>query len=627
MAEAWDTEGELPTANVGALAGLSPAPSFPGLRTAAEALMPDPSTFGETLDSAQRAKAAAIDRAIQRLTEAQSGSKAAALAALPPVTQAQALANGAPGGLDDLTRFLSVPHRKNPKGKALIQRCCVPGGAPTEQDYQDLASYCADDVRATLAAMDRLRVLTDKEQEAYELNERVNARGVLVDQDLCRAAIELNDKEQDELDRKVRELTGLSPRSIKMIELLKQRIPEALHSLLVDPETGRPTLGAAARTELLEDESLDPDTADLLTLIDDARATAASKYAKLLEHLNHAHSDGRLRGALIFNGARVTGRFSSQGVQIHNLPRSPKGFDPIQARAEIMSGTLTGNLSNTLKHSLRTAFIAAPDHTLVWGDLNAIEARMLQWLASPERDTATLADFRAGKDPYIRAARAIGQGRFIGKVQTLACGYQGGVRALARMARTYGLKLPPGLQRHAVEAWRQANPEVALFWPQLEDAAVEATLHRGRVCTVGAIHFFASADRLLVMLPSGRMLTYWHPELVDGQYGLVLSVLNPSLKPKKGEAAWPRKQMYGGLWAENITQAVCADVLRDKLALAEDMGLPIVLHVHDEIVCEVPDEAVPSAQKMLDSALKNQLDWAPSFPLGAEIMSGKEYRK
>jgi len=542
-------------------------------------------------------------------------------------TQAQALANGCPGALDDLTRFLNVPHRKNPKGKALIQRCCVPGGAPTEQDYQDLAEYCADDVRATLAAVDRLRVLTPKEEDQYELNERVNARGVLVDQNLCRAAIALNDKEQDVLNRQVRERVGLSPRSIKMVDLIRQRIPERLHSLMVDPDTGRPTLGAAARADLLDDENLDPDTADLLTMIDDARATAASKYAKLLEHLNHPYSDGRLRGALIFNGARVTGRFSSQGVQIHNLPRSPKGFDPIQARAEIMSGALTGNLPDTLKFSLRTVFIAAPDHSFVWGDLNAIEARMLQWLASPERDTDTLADFRAGQDPYIRAARAIGQDRFIGKVQTLACGYQGGVNALARMARAYGLKLPPDLQLSAVNAWRKSNPAVVKFWEQLENAAIEAVIHRGRMCTVGVLNFFASSDRLMVLLPSGRLLTYWQPELVDGQYGLDLTVLNPSLKPKKGGSEWPRKQMYGGLWAENLTQAVCADVLRDKLALVEDMGLPIVLHVHDEIVCEVPDEAVSSAQKMLDAALKNQLEWAPNFPLGAEIMSGKEYRK
>lgn len=542
-------------------------------------------------------------------------------------TQAQALANGCPASLDDLTRFLDVPHKKNPKGRALIQKCCVPGGAPTEQDYADLAAYCVEDVRATLSAVSRLRALTPQEEEQFEVNERINARGVLVDQNLCRAALDLNDKEQEELDRKVRERTGLSPRSIKMIELLKQRIPEKLHRLMLDPETGRPTLGAAARTALLESDDLDPETGDLLALIDDARATAASKYAKLLEYLNYPGSDGRLRGALIFNGARVTGRFSSQGVQIHNLPRSPKGFDPLAARAEIMSGQITGSLANTLKHSLRTAFIAAPGHTLVWGDLNAIEARMLQWLASPDRDTATLADFRNGHDPYIRAARAIGQDRFIGKVQTLACGYQGSVNAMARMARAYGLKLPPALLSSAVQAWRQTNPEVVQFWRRLEDAAVEATLHRGRVCTVGVLSFFAGPDRLMVLLPSGRLLTYWQPELADDQYGLKLSVLNPSLKPKKGESAWPRKDMYGGLWAENITQAVCADVLRDKLTLAEYTRLPVVLHVHDEIVCEVPDESAERVKRDLDGILKTSLSWAPNFPLGAEIMSGREYRK
>jgi DNA polymerase len=312
---------------------------------------------------------------------------------------------------------------------------------------------------------------------------------------------------------------------------------------------------------------------------------------------------------------------------MHNLPRVPKGFDPEDALHRIFTGAASDTLLDDLKYSVRSAIIAKPGHTLVWGDLNAIEARMIQWLASPGRDTPTLAAFRRGEDPYILAAQKIGQDRFIGKVQTLACGYAGGVNALDKMARAYNLVLSEELKKKAVDAWRQFNPQVVRFWRKLERAAVDAVL-TGQPISAGPITFYAiDSRRLLVRLPSGRLLTYWYPELHETEFGgHTLSVRQASSVPKVGEE-WPRRSNYSGIIAENVCQAACADILRDKLEMCEDSGLDVVLHTHDEIGVECEDGEIEETEKKLAKILNSRLEWAPNFPIGSEIQSGKRYRK
>jgi DNA polymerase len=214
----------------------------------------------------------------------------------------------------------------------------------------------------------------------------------------------------------------------------------------------------------------------------------------------------------------------------------------------------------------------------------------------------------------------------VGKVAILACGFQGGVNALGRMCKAYGVTLTEGQMQNVVTRWRETNQAVVQFWGNLDRAAVMAVTRRKSVQQVGLIAFYCVEDRLLVRLPSGRMLTYWHPDLVENQYGeYVVEVDNVSLLPPAAGGPWPRKQMYGGLWAENVTQATAADVLREALVRCEDDGLLTVGHTHDEIITETTN--VERDSKLLERALTDPFEWSGRLPLGCDIQTGARYRK
>lgn len=542
-------------------------------------------------------------------------------------THAQAAANGAPGHLDQLTRFLGTPHKKNPEGKQLIKQCCLPGNEPTQDELDRLAHYCADDVRATISAVSRLRPLTWQEQEQYEVSEIINNRGMRLDRELAEAAVSLRQIEEAELNRQVETLTGLKPKSVKMIDYLRAKLPLRYEQLLWDSEKNRWSLDSSVREALLEvRDDLPLEVAELIETIESARSTSGSKYGTALKYIDYPGSGNILRGAYTFSGARVTGRFSSHGVQMHNLPRPDEGFDPEAARKAVVEGTVPqGELLRLLRSLLRSLIIPREGRVLIWGDSAQIEARVIQWLASPYQDTPLLGAFRRGDDPYVLCGNSIGAPRKVGKVAILACGFQGGVNAMARMCKAYGITLTESQMTTVVTKWRETNPQVVRFWRDLEAAAMQAVLRPGSVHQVGLVAFYAAQDRLLLRLPSGRMLTYWRPTIVETQYGSAVEVDNVSLQPKAGQNYWPRKQMYGGLWAENVTQATAADVLRGALVRCENEGLFVVGHTHDEIIAETGN--IERTKEKLTKCLTAGFEWSQGLPLGCDIQTGERYRK
>jgi len=545
-------------------------------------------------------------------------------------SRATALANGCPDSLDKLTRFLGSPHKKNADGKRLINKCCVPADAPpTREDMAKLAEYCCDDVRATISAYSLLRKLTPDELADYELCDVINQRGMLIDTELAQGAVELKAKEDELLGIEIKSLTGLKSKSVKLIPWVLDRLPDKMKILMYNPEADRYSLDTASREALLESPDLPADLSEVIELIDSARSSAAYKYDSMLKHLDYPGADGRLRGAYVFNGARMTGRYSSRGAQMHNLPRPAKDFNAEDAVAAIKSGDVPRDgLLKTLKHSLRSALVAPAERILVWVDLASIEARGVQWLASPDEPTSMLWAFKRGEDPYKNLADEMGFSRFEGKVATLACGYGGSVAAVMRMAKAYGVPMTPFVAQSLVSRWRIANNKVVRFWRALENAAVTAVTRPGVVCTVGALSFCAPrSDRLFMALPSGRLLTYWFPTVEEGEYGLELHVRHASLQPKAGSKHWPTRQLYGGLLAENATQAMCADLLRIMLQRAEDKGIYTVGHTHDEIIAECDEGEAPEVAMKLEAVMTMPVSWCRGLPLACEVQSGRRYRK
>ena len=118
-------------------------------------------------------------------------------------------------------------------------------------------------------------------------------------------------------------------------------------------------------------------------------------------------------------------------------------------------------------------------------------------------------------------------------------------------------------------------------------------------------------------LPSGRELSYVQPRIEADNityYGVV---------QKTGR--WDRVESYGPKFVENIVQATARDCLAEAIIRLEDAGFPVVFHVHDEVICEVPI-GVSSAKEISD-IMSRPISWAKGLPLKADAYECDYYRK
>jgi len=543
-------------------------------------------------------------------------------------TAAQARANCAPGSLEDAGRFAGSSMRKDHRGAYLVRQCCLP---PFRTDLlPELFEYCAQDVRTMRAVSKSLRELTEEELEDYHVNERINDRGVRVDVDLCRAAVGYADKELQEIQDTVREITGgqiQSVRSPRMREWVAARLgPQALK--LMDKD-GKQSIDKTVRANLLaleDPEEVPPDVREVIQCADDLWASSVAKFARLW---NLAGDDARVRGAFVFAGGSATGRASSYGAQVHNFTRKcaaePERVRHAMVRGHAIVPAFGRRVTDVLRGMLRPALIPAEGKKLVVADWSAIEGRVNPWL-SGRGDNTKLQQFRDGLDVYkVNAAETFRttydavtkDQRQVGKVQELACGFGGGVGAFDAMGRAYGLTLPEDEARRMVNAWRRANEWAVPFWEELESAYTRAVRNPGKQFQAGRIVYLYDGKHLWYALPSGRVLCYPYAKFEDD----AITYAKAAWKPAADAKEWPRARLWRGLACENVTQATAHDLLREALRRLDD----VVLHVHDEIVLETdrPEEALEELQKVMTTPPA----WAAGLPLDAEASIMDRYGK
>jgi DNA polymerase len=280
----------------------------------------------------------------------------------------------------------------------------------------------------------------------------------------------------------------------------------------------------------------------------------------------------------------------------------------------------------TLSKLLRPALIPADGCVYVVGDWAAIEARVLPWLSDSNGGDGVLEVFDAGEDIYMHTAKAMNvDDRFIGKVATLALGYQGGVRAFQAMAKTYRLKMADQEAEDVKQKWRRANPWAVSFWAKCEAAAIRAMRKPGSVHKVGKLTYRCIPGlmnvTLVCELPSGGWIQYPFARIESQttRYGTqaVVTYAKAALTPAADATEWPRAGLYGGLLVENACQAVAADLLRYALWELDGMSQNVVSHTHDEIMIEVRREHAKSTVATLATVMNTPPAWASDLPLKA----------
>ncbi len=514
------------------------------------------------------------------------------------------------------------------------------------QDIVTLCRYCMTDVEAEHHASEALPDLPERELRVWQMDQQINARGLATDQRTAKAMMELVEQHTADLLDELSTITNGEVQTPKQTQRFKNHV-----NALLPEEHQLGDLRAESVKAALKNEAIQGEARRLLEI---RKSLALSSVAKYEAIINRASRDGRVRSSILYHGAG-TGRFSGRGIQPHNFPRG-KFSDAEACIALLNTGNvalvkaLWGDPPAIASTCLRGVLVAPEGKEFTCSDYSNIEGRVVAWLAGEEwkvqsfRDYDTIVGFdakgkpiRKGEDNYKMAysrafdvdVKAVTKDmRQIGKVMELACGYQGGVGAFQTMAGTYGVRVPDEQAQELVKLWREAHPNVVALWYGLEEAALMAVGHPGKAYKYRDTAYKMSRDGrfLLCRLPSGRLLHYAFPELREEQmpWGAMKTVVTyMGIDSTTGK--YVRNKAYGGLLAENVTQAVSRDVMVDGMFRVEEAGYPVVLTVHDEVLSE--HEVGFGSVDEFSTLLSVNPPWADGLPIAAAGWRGTRYRK
>ena len=536
---------------------------------------------------------------------------------------------GLPLSLEGVGVVLGLEKQKLTEGKELIKYFCQPC-APTKTNGQrtrNLPAHAPDkwlafkkynirDVETEMSIQARLAKypVLDRVWDEYHVDQEINDRGVALDMELARQAIQMDGRSRTELTQAMKNLTALeNPNSVQQMKGWL-----SLNGVETD------TLDKKAVAEMLK--TAPPELQTALILRQQLAKSSVKKYRSMEAAVC---ADGRARGMFQFYGANRTGRWAGRIIQMQNLPQNHLK-DLAEARSLVRCGDFSGvemlyeDVPDTLSQLIRTAFVPQKGNRLIVADFSAIEARVIAWLAGEQWRQKVFAE---GKDIYCASASQMfgvpvekhginGHLRQKGKIAELALGYGGSVGALKAMgALEMGLtegELPP-----LVDAWRQSNPNITKLWWDVDRAAMEAVRFKHTNETHG-ITFCCKSGMLFITLPSGRQLAYVKPKIGTNKFGGDCITYEGVGGMKK----WERLDTYGPKLVENIVQATARDIL--CYAMSNLRHYPIVMHIHDEVVIEANEKM--SLQAVCDQMGRTP-PWAKGLQLRADGYETSFYKK
>jgi DNA polymerase len=574
-------------------------------------------------------------------------------------TMARGRAMGLPGSLDGALGAMGAPFTKDRQGHSLMLRMCKPrriendGTVVWWEDadrIERLAAYCAVDVQGERWLDKRVLPLSPEERRVWLADQRLNDRGVPIDVNFCRAAIEVSNQTRDLLDKEMRAVTGGAvPKASNVARLRDWLISK---NVMIQPPV---------EDDELDDEEDDEDGPkvpelrrnDVERLLRDAldgspvkraleiRLEAGKSSVKKIDAmLRRVQPDGRVRGMLTYWGAGP-GRWSAagSGIQLQNLPRDGvKNWD--RARRLLDDGPETVDLLegpplDVLSRMLRGAILAPEGDDLIFADLASVEARGVAWLAGQD----DLVDaFASGAKIYeemgalifdmdVSAVLKESFERWVGKGVILGSGYQMGAPKFVATCAKSGRVVPLALGERAISSYRTRFPRIPALWYGMQDAAIAAVRNPDSVQVVpeamGRVSFAMFKKWLQMTLPSGRKISYRNPSIQwDERFGRhALTYMGTDSKTKQ----WGVQRTYGGRLTENAVQGMCRDLIAHRLVDLEDAGYAPILLVHDETITEQP--AGHGSRDRMIEIMTRLPAWAEGFPLAAEGHRARRYRK
>lgn len=547
-------------------------------------------------------------------------------------TAVQSAMQALPLSLDNVGEVLNIQRKKLKEGADLVRFFSMPckptkaNGGRTRNRPEDapekwerFKTYCIRDVDAEREIRQKLWKfpIPESEMELYRMDQEINDRGILVDQQLVENAVLCDNQYRQMVTARAYELTGLSnPNSPAQI---KGWLAE--HGVEAEKLDKKTVKGLISET--------DGEVLEVLKLRLLMAKTSVKKYEAIERSVC---SDGRVHGLLQFYGANRTGRWAGRLVQVQNLPQNHIP-DLELARSLVKEqrfedlDLLYDSTPEVLSELIRTAFVPKSGCRFIVADFSAIEARVLAWFAGEQWRLDT---FVEGGDIYCASASKMfgvpvvkhgvnGHLRQKGKIAELALGYGGAVGALTSMGA-----LDMGLQEEElqplVSQWRNSNPHITKFWWDVDAAAVKEVKERMEV-VLGNLCFTYRSGILFVTLPSGRKLSYIKPRMTQNRFGRESLSYEGVGESKK----WMRIETYGPKLVENIVQATARDLLAQAMLRLRNQGFDIVMHIHDEAVLEVP-EGVSGVEEICQ-IMSEQPDWAAGLPLRADGYECAFYKK
>ena len=576
---------------------------------------------------------------------------------------------GLPMSLAGAGAVLGLDKQKLETGKSLIRYFCQPckpnllNGLQTRnppsadpEKWKQFVAYNIRDVETEMGIQQRLAnyPVPDEVWKEYEMDQRINDRGVRVDTAFVESALALDECSRMDLTAELSRLTKIqNPNSAAQIRdwlsahgqetegLTKKEVKKLLERQVPSDAKAGATDACAA------------DIREVLLLRQQLAKTSVKKYQAME---NSVCSDGRVRGMFQFYGAARSGRWAGRLVQLQNLPQNHlEALDAVRCivHQPLVPGTsgrygyetlkvLYDSVPDVLSELLRTAFIPAEGKKFIVCDFSAIEARVIAWLAGESWRREV---FARGGDIYCASASAMfhvpvekhgvnGHLRQKGKIAELALGYGGGVGALKAMG-ALEMGVPENELQPLVDAWRRANPNIMRLWWNVE-RAVKTAIRQKTTVQLFNLKFSCRSGMLFIELPSGRSLSYPQPRLCENKFGGE-SVCYMGPGPTR---RWEQIESYGPKFVENIVQGISRDLLvhamfqlqSDAKRTGSNEGAtgsfapigPIVAHVHDEVILET-DPAVTAEEISLKMSITPP--WAEGLLLRAEGYECNYYRK